>query len=77
MLVLTAVYKSEMRKFLPNKELLNLEILTQLYQRTQDILDEMSGNSPVLAVDYQILEKLARANGIEYDRANHKRPWLR
>lgn len=76
MLVLTAVYQSDMRKYLPDKDCLTRKTLTQLYQRTQDILDEMGGNSPVLATDYEILEKLARVNDIDYNRTHHKRAWL-
>ncbi|KAF1979810.1 hypothetical protein BU23DRAFT_106344 [Bimuria novae-zelandiae CBS 107.79] len=71
MLVLTAVYFSELGKFLPDKTCLTMKTLSALYQRTQDILDELSGNSPVLATDYDILDKLARQKNIPYDRSKH------
>lgn len=68
MLVLSAVYNSPIRKFLPNKNCLTKETLTALFTRTQDILRELSGNSPVLSLDYEILDNLARQHGIQYRR---------
>lgn len=68
MLVLTAVYTSPMRKFLPDQNCLTKETLTALFTRTQDILRELSGNSPVLSLDYEILDNLARQHGIHYRR---------
>ncbi|KAL5407815.1 hypothetical protein PMIN04_011602 [Paraphaeosphaeria minitans] len=68
MLVLTAVYTSPMRRFLPDKNCLTKEMLTALFTRTQDILRELSGNSPVLSLDYEILDNLARQHDIYYRR---------
>lgn len=73
-LVLTAVYKSPMWRFLPKRDRLTKETLSALYQRTQDILDDLSGNSPILSLDYDILDNIARQHEIPYDRSNHKRP---
>jgi hypothetical protein len=68
MLVLTAVYTSPIRKFLPKKDFLTTDTLTALYTRTQDILRELSGNSPVLSLDHEILDNLARLHNIQYRR---------
>ena len=68
MLVLTAVYTSQMRRFLPDKNCLTKDTLTALFTRTQDILKELSGNSPVLALDHEILDNLARLYNIPYRR---------
>ncbi|KAF9733463.1 hypothetical protein PMIN06_009150 [Paraphaeosphaeria minitans] len=68
MLVLTAFYNSPLRRFLPNKNCLTKETLTALFTRTQDILKQLSDNSPVLSLDHDILDNLARQHGIQYRR---------
>ena len=55
MLVLTSVYNSRLRDFLPAETRLTKDNLTALLKRTIDILEEIAPNSPVLSMDLEIL----------------------
>lgn len=64
MLVLAAVYKSNLHKYLPNQAQLTKANLTALLARTIDILSEVAPNSPILTMDLEILYNVQRQHSL-------------
>jgi hypothetical protein len=60
MLVLAAVFKSHLRNYLPSDTKLTRKNLSNLYDRTIRVLDEVSKNSPILMMDRDILRHIQR-----------------
>lgn len=60
MIVLAAVYKSPLRKYLPLDTPFTKKNLTALFNRTMNILAEVEPNSPVLGLDLEILKNVRR-----------------
>ena len=58
MLVLAAVVKSRLYAHLPDNTSLTPKNLSALFERTLNLLDEVAPNSPVLKVDFDILNNL-------------------
>jgi hypothetical protein len=58
MLVLAAVYKSHLHRFLPKFAQLTKATLTALFERTCSVLSEIAPNSPILEMDLQILHNV-------------------
>ena len=64
MLVLAAVYKSQLHQFLPQHAQLTKATLTALFERTCNALNETVPNSPTLEVDFKILHNVRRQYGL-------------
>ncbi|KAF2711565.1 hypothetical protein K504DRAFT_224100 [Pleomassaria siparia CBS 279.74] len=64
MLVLAAVFNSDLRRHLPDTTTLTRQNLSHLYRRTINILDQVAPNSPVLAMDRDILIHIQRTIGL-------------
>ncbi|KAF3031938.1 hypothetical protein E8E12_001908 [Didymella heteroderae] len=60
MLVLAAVFKSQLCKYLPQETQLTKDNLTLLMDRTCKVLGENAPNSPILAMDLRILWNVRR-----------------
>jgi hypothetical protein len=60
MLVLAAVYRSQLNRFLPEDAQLTKEDLGALFRRTCDALSENAPNSPVLKMDLDVLLSVQR-----------------
>ncbi|KAF2877899.1 hypothetical protein BDV95DRAFT_6112 [Massariosphaeria phaeospora] len=58
MIVLAAVLESQLQPRIQEKTKLNRQNLIRLFRRTIDILKEVAPNSPILAMDLRILEKV-------------------
>ncbi|KAJ4303234.1 hypothetical protein N0V90_002127 [Kalmusia sp. IMI 367209] len=63
-LVLTSVYRSNLRRHLPKPGLLTKEVLTALFERTISILSDMADNSPILKMDMRILQNVKDQNNL-------------
>jgi hypothetical protein len=59
-LVLAAVYHSNMYWYLPDDTLLTLSCLSDLFDRTISALEEVAPNSPPLQMDLKILQNVQR-----------------
>jgi hypothetical protein len=64
MLVLVAVYKSQLHRFLPKNAQLTTVTLTALLERTCNVLSEVAPNSPILQMDLKILENVRRQHDL-------------
>lgn len=64
MLVLAAVYKSNLHKYLPNQAQLTKANLTALLARTMNIISEVAPNSPILKMDLEILKNVQRQHNL-------------
>ncbi|KAJ4345059.1 hypothetical protein N0V95_005968 [Ascochyta clinopodiicola] len=58
MLVLAAIFKSQLCEYLPKDAQLTKQNLTLLMDRTCKVLDEIAPNSPILEVDLMILRNI-------------------
>jgi hypothetical protein len=64
MLVLVAVYKSQLHRFLPQCAQLTKATLTAVLERTCSVLSEVAPNSPILEMDLQILYNIRRQHNL-------------
>jgi hypothetical protein len=64
MLVLAAVYKSQLHRFLPKHAQLTKATLTALLERTCNVLSEAAPNSPILEMDLKILHNVRRQHDL-------------
>ncbi|KAF2687795.1 hypothetical protein K458DRAFT_170339 [Lentithecium fluviatile CBS 122367] len=60
MIILAAVYKSPLQKYLAQGSMFNRTNLSILFHRTIAILEEVAPNSPILRMDLKILENARR-----------------
>ena len=60
MLVLCAVFKSQLRRYLPRDTQLTKQNLTLLMDRTCKVLNEIAPNSPILEMDLKILRNVRK-----------------
>ncbi|KAF2268499.1 hypothetical protein CC78DRAFT_372218 [Lojkania enalia] len=65
MLVLAAVYKSRLRSHLPTDTKLTKKNLELLFKRTIKVLSNVAPNSPILAVDVEILKNVQKIVGVQ------------
>jgi hypothetical protein len=64
MLVLAAVYKSQLHRFLPKHAQLTKATLAALLERTCSVLSEAAPNSPILEMDLKILHNVRRQHDL-------------
>ena len=60
MLVLAAVFKSPLNRYLPNDTQLTKQSLILLMERTCKVLGEIAPNSPILKMDLEILHNVQK-----------------
>ena len=60
MLVLAAVFKSQLCRYLPRDAQLTKQNLTALMDRTCKVLGEIAPNSPILEMDLKILRNVRK-----------------
>ena len=60
MLVLCAVFKSQLCRYLPEDTLLTEANLTTLLDRTCRVIGEIAPNSPILEMDLRILRNVRK-----------------
>ena len=60
MLVLCAVYKSQLCRYLPKDTQLTKQNLTLLLDRTRKVIGEIAPNSPILEMDLKILRNVRK-----------------